>query len=84
VNSGPRGPPKPEKANRDTESSNKGRLETFFRSDFPLFIEHGLLDIIEVCKEGYDYYEATDKDAHEGETFLAQIETIDTLEYDCK
>jgi hypothetical protein len=29
-------------------------------------------------------HEASNQDAHKGETFLAQIETIDTLEYDCK
>lgn len=84
MDAGARGPTEPEEADGDAECAHESWRETFFGFEFVLFIELRFDYLVKVVEEWRDNEHCAEKDSHERQAFLAQVELVNSFEDDWK
>ena len=79
-----RRPAEPKETDGYAKGADKSWWEAFLRFDLAVVVELRLDHLVEVIEERGDDQDGAEEDAHERETFLAQVELVDADEDDGK
>ena len=79
-----RGPAEPKETDGYAKGADESGREAFFRFDLAVVVELRLDCLVEVIEERRNDEDGAEEDAHERETFLAQVKLVDADEDDGK